>query len=293
MSTIPRKKLAEVVMRYRLEPTINDFIVEGDTDLNFFTWFFESLNIKGVSFYKIETFEISGQELFSAGLQNNNRDRIIYLARKLSQDLKCDERVLTCAIDQDFDLPDADRENKFISFTDLHSLESYYFDEGVIRKFLRLVLGDRNTAVESTINQLLETLNALYLIRQVNIRLNWGMEWVPVMNSIKVGKGNLSFDREDFIFRYLNTNNRMSSKDEFCRILEELINITKLPSVKSIRGKDFFEILLILSKLAKTNLPTSLKNEDFIAKVLWGTLTIDDLLRFDQFKRLAKKYSAA
>jgi len=83
-----RRKLDEIIARYDLNPSFCDVYVEGDSDRGILESFFEDLGNLEVVVYDIDTVEIPSAVLRELGLENNNRGRVIALARALYERLE-------------------------------------------------------------------------------------------------------------------------------------------------------------------------------------------------------------
>ena len=98
-----RRKLDELVVRYQLEPSLNDVYVEGLTDKRIIQWFLDKSNLdtKNVAVYEIDTIDIPTDRLFALELNNGNRSRVIFLAFELQSLFEGSLPPVICIADKD------------------------------------------------------------------------------------------------------------------------------------------------------------------------------------------------
>lgn len=291
MSAVPRRTISELIMRYRLEPSICDFYVEGDSDFQLFSWFFECFDRHDIRIYKISSVEICANTLLENNLQSNNRDRLILLARELSRKLADWSGKIGCAVDRDFSIDEDDRANRLIFASDFYSVEVYAFDKNVLRKVLRLGLNLMKNCnnLDEMMIQFQNILNELYAIRLANQRLQWNMKWLPFDSSIKFDGEVMIFRSSDFIKKYLSKNQRLNQLAEFNDTLVEIKKQCEKGRA-AIRGHDLVDLLVVYSNSGMANLPTALRNREFAARALMTALSIEELMSHKQFKKIHSNF---
>ncbi|MGW3804462.1 hypothetical protein [Streptomyces clavifer] len=139
-----RRRPAELVMLYELEPEVRDVIVEGNGDKAFIDWFLSEADDNGklIRVYPVsDRVYIPDSEVIESGYMAGERGRVIRLAEIL-QDIapRCDSALLIA--DADYASIGLDKKPRLpgLLFTDYASMESYVLSELVIEKLLRVVL---------------------------------------------------------------------------------------------------------------------------------------------------------
>jgi hypothetical protein len=241
----PRKKLEELVARYRLEPAIRDVFVEGKPDADLITRFLKAHRLHNVVVYEISGVEIPPRPLIEAGLFDSARGRVIFLAFHFQDSLSIGSRTATCVADRDYDvLLEKNYNCPFLLFLDHSSLEMYSFDPETLDCVLRAVAPTLGKNGETVLAELESVLQRLFTIRTTNILLNLRLEWLPSFpDSCTLREGSIEFDEDDFINRYLNKNARLGEKGRFMRELEIVRSKMRGDRRLFIRGHDFVAAL--------------------------------------------------
>src|SRR5438105_4766220 len=134
-----RRTLDEIITRYDLNRSFCDVYVEGDADRGILESFFEGLGNLEVVVYDIDTVEIPSAVVQELGLENNNRGRVIALARTLYKRFGT-KSVVSGLIDADLDYVIGPLETcPLILLTDYTSMEMYFFSRKAMTKFIRSV----------------------------------------------------------------------------------------------------------------------------------------------------------
>ncbi len=247
MSTVPppRKKLEELIARYRLEPVIRDVFVEGRSDTNLISRFLRSRHLHNVVVYEISSVEIPPQALANVAQPDSARGRIIFLAFHFQENLPSESRTATCVADREYDVLLKNNFNcPFLLFLDHSSLEMYAFDPEVLDSLLSAVAPSLGKKGEAVLAELESMLQRLFVIRTTNILLDLRLEWLPSFSDSCILTGtSVQFDENDFIHRYLGKNARLKEK---ARFIEELGVVTSRMSGDRrlfIRGHDFVTAL--------------------------------------------------
>lgn len=129
---VDKIKFDELITKYMLEPSLVDVYVEGTDDETFYKYHSDNMGLN-LRFVDISTIDFD-KDLTLLNLENNNRDRIIYLLSELNE--KVPKNKVYGIIDKDiikytrgFDsLP------KNVFTTDFSCLEMYYLCERNINK---------------------------------------------------------------------------------------------------------------------------------------------------------------
>lgn len=248
-----KRTIEELTVLYDMEPELRDIFVEGSIDKSFFDWYVRRKNWPNISIYPIDVIDIPGAILDSYKLPlGSKRSRVIALSRELTRTLGPKRHVM-CIIDRDSD--DENNlagVNPFLFCTDGNSLELYALSPAVMEKFMLVGLGGFPFAAENLLAQILPILKRLYVIRQANRTLKWGMKWVSIGKYITLSGGVITFRDIDFIRVYLQKNARWEFREGYYKTLdEESLKIEPAP-YRSVRGHDVAELLYcLLQRLEK------------------------------------------
>ena len=294
-----RRKLDELVARYELEPSLHDVYVEGLTDKCIIQWFLQESNLdtENVAVYEIDTIDIPTDRLFALGLNDSNRSRVIFLACQLQSLFEGSLPPVICIADKDFDnlIASSHIESELLLFTDYTSIEMYLFDSNIIEKFLRLALHKDDLEAVNILNNISPILEEMFLLRAANHSLSYGMEWLSSASLRRCFKrrtgGQIEFDSNDFVDKYLNKNNRSSEKIAFLDKVKELRNKNISEIRDKIRGHDFIELFCWY---IEPYLPKNKKGfiePDIVLGTLRCCLDVDYLMQEKLFQELTRRVS--
>lgn len=235
-----KRTIQELAVRYELEPTLRDLYVEGRFDVRLFERFARELDLE-LSVYEIATVECTASHLAEMSLPDNCKSRVVWLAHKLSESLGHNADSIRCIADSDFDrLLDITWNCGLLLVTEYTSVEAYVFTEamrcGIFADSIGLKV-DHGKLQAS----LMPVLQKLFLIRAANVKLHWGIAWLPPKKCLNCSKNDdFEFDEDVFIDRYLNKGARFSQKDDFVSCIKQLE--AKMCHVDW-RAHDAFELL--------------------------------------------------
>jgi hypothetical protein len=195
--------------------------------------------------YEIDIADISSERLVSHQLTDGQRDRVVAMARGLSE---CDEDLgsrVVCFADRDWDDVLALKHDgcAYLVLTEYTAIEMHAFCGDVLDKFLRVVLRIPSPSGERICEALETALRELFLLRAGSISLSWNLHWVDPIKCMAKTESGITFSRDEYIFRYLNTRGRTGSTEEFRREVERLRALTATERRLAIRGHDFTAML--------------------------------------------------
>ncbi|MEG4215865.1 DUF4435 domain-containing protein [Microcoleus sp. Pol14C6] len=294
-----RRKLDELVVRYQLEPSLNDVYVEGLTDKCIIQWFLEESNLdtENVAVYEIDTIDIPTERLFELGLNDNNRSRVIFLAFELQSRVEGSLPPVICIVDKDFDnlIASSHIESELLLFTDYTSIEMYLFDSNIIEKFLRLAVRKDDLKAVNIIKNISPILEEMFLLRAANQSLSYGMKWLSLKalkSCFKRSKsGQLEFDSNGFVDKYLHDNNRNSDKIAFLDKVNELRNKNISEIRKKIRGHDFIDIFCWYIEPYLPKNKKGFSEPEIVLGNLLCCLDVDYLMQEKLFQELTRRLS--
>lgn len=280
-----RRKIEEVAVLYELHPERKDIYVEGPTDVYLFQWFLKQANNGNVNVYEISTVDVPVDTIKQYNLDDNNRGRVIVLAFVLAIHLGEESLQATCIADRDFDLVVNKQHNcGLLLFTDYTGIEMYLFDEKYMDKLLNICIHGFPHSPGYVLEQLKLTLQELFLIRLANKLLGLGFKWMTFERCCKLRDGEIMFDAEDFINRYLNKNNMLFKKEEFANVIESCRpKLTDDPRYQ-MNGHDYIDLLSWY--LAKHGVDKKLCVSKVIERSLFACVEYEQLGNEPLFKLL-------
>ena len=239
------KKLDELIVLYRLEPSLKDIYVEGINDENLIEWVLSAHNIKDIRVYSIDGVEVNDDILKRHGLnKGSKRSKVLALSAELAQSIPVACKIVCIADRDQEDYLPSDLGNCFLEFTDYNSIELYLLKSSTIRKFISLVLGGFPISEDRLVAQAIPILEDLYVLRLANQALGWNMEWIPFTNRkyVKITE-EFYFNRENFQKAYLLKNRKWSRRAIFEAKVEELRSMLKDDLRFRLRGHDLMDLL--------------------------------------------------
>jgi len=294
-----RRKLDELVARYELEPSLHDVYVEGLTDKSIIQWFLDESNLdtKNCTVYEIDTVDIPTAQLFALGLNDSNRSRVIFLAFQLQRLFETSLPHVVCIADRDFDdlIGSSSIESELLLFTDYTSIEMYLFDSNIIEKFLRLAVRKDDLKAVNIIKNISPILEKMFLLRAANQSLSYGMKWLSLKaltSCFKISKsGQIEFDSNGFVDKYLQNNNRNSNKIAFLDKVNELRNKNISEIRNKIRGHDFIDIFCWYIEHDLPKNKKGFSEPEIVLGNLLCCLDVDYLMQEELFQELTRRVS--
>ena len=279
------KKLDELIVLYRLEPSLKDIYVEGINDKNLIEWVLSAHNIKDIRVYSIDGVEVNDDILKRHGLnKGSNRSKVLALSAELAQSLPVTRKIVCIADRDQEDYLPSNLGNCFLEFTDYNSIELYLLKSSVIRKFISLVLGGFPISEDRLIAQAIPILEDLYILRLAGQVLNWNMEWIPFTKKYVKITEEFSFDRERFQKAYLLKNGKWHRKAVFEAKVEKLRSMLKDDFRLRLRGHDLMELLYYVVKKRKTS--RKFGDVDTFRGAFMGCLELSELSSERLFQRI-------
>ncbi len=216
------RRIAELVERYRLEPSLRDVYVEGNTDRRFLKWYFEGKGYVDAVVYGIQTVEVPSDVVERHGFEVGNRGRVLALGAELVGALGEHAKQATCIADRDFDsvLGSYDY-GPLTLLTDGSCLETYFFDQECVGKLFGVCLRAECQVTAELIGQFSCVLRRLYCIRAANKNLGLGISWIDFLKWCRTDGTLIEFESEKFTNSYLGRAHHPVSNEAFqLRVLE-------------------------------------------------------------------------
>ncbi len=163
-----RYSLDAYLMRFTLEPSIVDLVVEGRSDVGFFVWYLDQEDLTARVFAVDDLVDIEADLVLKLGLDVGARGRAMALGVVAESRLGPEQRNLSIIVDADFGrivgpLP---VQRSCVLMTDDCALENYALNERTLSKFLAVHL---QSAIEaaSVLRSLTPALQQLLAVRIV------------------------------------------------------------------------------------------------------------------------------
>lgn len=242
-----RRSVDEVLTRYTLEPSLFDVYVEGSHDRRLIDWVLSrSATSRSVSVYEIDTVDVPSSLLERMALTSSNRNRVIALARVLTEEFP--ERALrvTCIADSDFDLLLGRRRScDYLAYSDYSSMDLYGWTEATVAKIIQVGLGLDESLAEPIYSSVNAAAAKLFAIRGANESLSWNMKWISPKRCCSVSQGGIALDCDEFIRRYLTNNSAIGRETIFQETYSGLLDSMVLDPKHYVRGHDIEELLAV------------------------------------------------
>jgi hypothetical protein len=245
MKPVERRLINELVAMYKLEPTIRDVFVEGPFDRSLVDWFLSEGGAEDVSVHEIDSVHVPADLVETAGFAQNNRGRLLALAREIQSDMVAGTSSISCVVDADFDhVLNTTYELRCLLVTDYSSMELYFFDVGIIEKFLKLGLQGFPKPAKKVLDEIQSPLIELFAIRLANHVLGWPVGLVSFERCCKLTDNGVELDRIKYVDRCLNAAGKYSEKAEFNRVLSDRRGQLAGDPRTFIHGHDFMAMLV-------------------------------------------------
>lgn len=244
MSGTDRRTINELVARYELEPELRDLYVEGLFDKDVISACLASSNQLGFTVYEIDGVDVPPGLLFSNGLTDGNKQRLIVLAREFESMLTSKCSAL-CLVDRDLDhwLQELE-ENKYLRWTRFCSIESCFLNESTIKSILVDYQGSKIKNFSKYFDSLIDTLTILYALRLADNRCSWGMTWIPFEKCLSRENDCIKFNVEEYVKRLLINNSKSKRSEGFLELYKNSNDVLTGDFRLFARGHDLVDLLV-------------------------------------------------
>lgn len=284
---MPRRTIESLIAKYTLEPTIRDVYVEGPFDRDVVRWALRVSHTTNVQILEIDTVEIPSVLLLQLGYTEGNKQRVIALGAILEQRLGTGTHQVSCIVDADCDrLLDITVPGALVLVTDYACMEMYLFDSLELEKFLTLALGCETARVPKIIAQYVSVLRELFLIRAANLAMALGLEWLDFTRCCEIGGDEVRFDRDQFVDRLLDKNQRRGLKVQLLATVESLRARMSRDPRHQMHGHDFIGLL---TWHGHGCVPRASLNERAVLIALLQGADMYRILEEDMFRALLKR----
>lgn len=286
------RSLEEIIARYELNPSFCDVYVEGSTDRGILLSFFEDCGYVETVVYDINTVLVPPSVVRELGLENNNRGRVIALARILYKRFGA-ALAVSGVIDADLDyVLGTVEECPLILLTDYTSMEMYFFNRKAMTKFARSVCPSAGIIANDLLAGITPALKKLFLARVANRTLKWRLKAVPIRRSSKIVNGTpyIDFDFNDYVKRYLSKNSYLNRKAEFVKTVREWQRrCENLDERRCMHGHDFLEVVALIC--SKIKAAAEVRSGNLVGGMLRCAISDADLRSEAMFRQLIERCS--
>lgn len=248
MSEIPRRNIQDLQAKYVLEPVIKDVYVEGVFDKDIINTWCRKNNDDSMVVFNIDVIDVPENILRKHSMTEGNKQRVMALAKELEG---LGSNSYSCLVDRDLDhWFDAIETIPRLSWTEYCSLELYFFNEDLIKDILIDVSNAKISlaAWPKVYSSFVNVLKVVYSIRLADCELAMNLSLLELDKFLSVRKGEVFFEKNDFVVRTLNKNSKMKHKAEFTECYEKWESVLKGDPRLYIRGHDYVELLAWMVK---------------------------------------------
>lgn len=280
-----KRKLDEIIAIYQFESELCDIYVEGITDKDIIDNYCEYKNLKR-TVIEIDTIDLyETQSRFVDLNLRSNQDKLKALSRVLAENSL--QSKIICIVDRDFDgVLTPLEENDFIHYTDYSCIESYLLCNKFIEKLIRPSILNIRIPAKTIISEIGKALNGLYILRMINKKFNFNFTLPRIESNLLINKstGVCGFDFNNYLEKYINTNNLKVQKDNIQKFIDNTSSSLNRDIRFNMNGHDFTEILFLYINKIKN--PTNFRQENF-KDALFLALQPDYLDGYELFNKLS------
>ena len=276
-----RRKIHELITRYEMEPELKDIYVEGNEDIKVLNAFFEEKDISDVCIFEISSVDIP----CNLYVENNNRTRLITLAKELHEKLSSYYNNVKCIIDSDFDyITGQSYDYLTLLTTDYANMEMYFFtNDNLLKLSSKCLTKNKNITLDCIEHFIVPTLIKLFKIRFVNETDKWKLTEYPFKSLVNFNGDTFSLDIDEYMKKYLNKNDRFHEFRDFQLEVNSVSLKDEFDKRCYIHGHDFLNLLKIMLNALSRKL---YNDEEEVFNLLKMGYNFADLENEDLFKNL-------
>ncbi|MEV5642199.1 hypothetical protein AB0L67_18800 [Streptomyces flaveolus] len=279
-----RRSLQELTFMYEAEPELCDIYVEGRTDRVLIE---HLLAGAGVRVWEDGDVDVPSELVLAGGNKVGSKGRIAAIARELDRHFADTELKVRCVIDADCDrvIGTTFPGSKHLRYTDFTCVEAYFWDVPHVQKYVKLGLHD---TLGQTAEQLIASLNPIlresFLLRAGHLHIGEGWKWIDISSCISAKKGDVSFDRDKWINKYLQANSAWHRRTDFENAVETYRHRLSDDIRTCLHGHDLTKIVAEVVKAGVK--PNYLGQVEVVSRMLAMTIERDDAHRFSLLSEL-------
>ncbi len=285
MAEAERRSIHELVTRYEFEPGLKDIYVEGSDDKGILEGMLEEQGVEDVAVFEISSVQVPTE----SGEETGCRTKVVKLAGALARAFRDKELHVACVIDSDLDHATGARENNALLLrTDYANMEMYFFTSDVFEKLNKQCLRGTRLTDHMVNGFMVATLKSLFLIRCVNAKPEWHLEYLRFDKLVSFGRGRFGFDLDGYVGRYLSKNGCLARREEFSRQVKGVELPDGLDRRCFIHGHDFLSLLRrMLNKLRGRSVYGS---EEVVFTLLRGCANYASLAEEPMFATILQRF---
>jgi len=241
MSGIARWSIAELQIRYELEPELTDVFVEGDFDRELLTQS-QGCTTTRATIYEIDCIDVPMDTLTKYGLTTGNKQRVIALAHELAT--LPENAKVKCLVDRDLDHWFGQLSvSPKLRWSLYCSIESHFLENKCIEDILITTGRAKIKSPDTFIASLYLALKQLYALRLVDKELSLALKWPSLRKYLTRSADTINLNIDGYKHALLLVNSKgkqRASVDEHHTIwLSKLTCDIRM----STRGHDLTELL--------------------------------------------------
>ena len=293
-NAVEKRSLTELLTLYSLEPELSDIYVEGPSDKCLINRYLKKHD-KVINIVEINDIDFSELYEIKPELKSNCKNKVVELSNQLEDNFADSLKKVICITDRDFDnFLNKIVVNSYLHYTDLSSIEMYFFNENSLNIFFKDILHDFPFSSGDIIEQLQPILNHIFNIKLALLNVFGDAFEVndfdfKKLTIISKESGKIDFNPSDYIYRYLNTKHLMAHKNA---VDEEFALLTKTHPDSiglKIRGHDFMYLFFLYVDKIKNHIKLSLET---LERVAFVCIDLDFIEENNLFKTISQKMSA-
>lgn len=241
---LPRRRVEEIMLRYKLHPKLRDIYVEGFFDKEIIqSWLcHQGMTTTGV--YSIDTIELPMEVLSKYDLTEGQKQRVITLAKEIAASGHACS--VLCVVDLDFDkfLGSAHSAVNLVA-TDFACLESYFWVDDILKAaFLAAVPAPKRNAL--LLIDIENILRGLYALRLADQKLGLSLNWVDIKTYVTMVEGRVGMDLGLYGERVLLASGKSRERVSFFAQVQSFTNALPRDSRHCLQGHDLLKLLSIV-----------------------------------------------
>lgn len=293
-TAVEKRSLAELMTLYSLEPELSDIYVEGPSDRILVNRYLKRYD-KTINIVEINDIDFSELYEIKSELKSNCKNKVVELSNQLEDNFSDSLKAVICIADRDFDdFLNKIVTNSYLHYTDLSSIEMYFFNETSLNIFFKDILHDFPVTSRDIISQLQSILNHIFNIKLALLDVfgdafevnDFDFKKLTVINK---ENGEIDFNPSDYIFRYLNTKKLMAYKTAVDEQFAKQSKINADSIELKIRGHDFMYLFFLYIDKIKNHIKMSYETLERVALVC---IDLDFIEGKNLFKTINQKMSA-
>ncbi|SDG06098.1 DUF4435 domain-containing protein [Terriglobus roseus] len=283
-----RRRVIDLIARYKLEPSLRDIYVEGAVDERLVRLVLRQIGCTNASVFRIDVVDVTDDMLTRVGLNRGEKAEVIALACELERELG---RTLsfTGIVDADADrLLGLEHNCSLLLTTDYTCMEMYWLEEQTIDKFLSFI-GVDDVDLAGFCAILRQPLQEVFLIRAAIQALRLPIAMKPFSRYVTENDGVLILDCSAYIDALLNAACLTRKRNDLVRKTEELRGLLAEDLKHSAQGHDLFSAVIIAFR--KKLHAMGLREDKGVSHALWWALNLNALQESPLFASVLARVS--